>query len=202
MKRLFCPYAKKDREAVHALWSFPQIQFPTHTLPFTRACITAGICKQRFRLSSQSQRQFANVTKLPTKASDRHTTSSLQYALLHVLGSPHTCSFSFSGDLSVSQAQRRVHQCCCCRYISTMHVRKAPSLSFDFDLYYFFISQSFDKTRSIWKPNAEDSPGARIFIYNVSCVFFSCFLLFFLLTSCYCSYDENLIPVLTFFLSQ
>lgn len=40
MKRLFCPYAKKDRDAVRALWSFPQIQFPTHTLPFTRACIT------------------------------------------------------------------------------------------------------------------------------------------------------------------
>lgn len=143
MKRLFCLYAKKDRVAVCALWSFPQNQFLTHMLPFRRACITTSICKQRFRLSSQSQHQFAIVTKLPPKLLTNTQQALTTVHFYKYQAPPHTFFFILRGSFSEpSPAQGTpvllllpVHQHKCMS-------RKASSLSFYFDLRYFVFPKA------------------------------------------------------------
>lgn len=103
-------------------------------------------------MSSPSQHQFVIVIPPKLKPTHTHTHKCpILYALTHIfthVKALHTPFCSFSGDLSVSQARHRVHSCW---YISTMHVRKAPSLSLFFSLLffalisYFPIFQSFDK---------------------------------------------------------
>lgn len=81
--------------------------------------------------------------KAPTKASDQHTTSPYNCALLQVLGPPHTFFFILRGSFSEpSPAQGTpvllllpVHQHKCMS-------RKASSLSFYFDLYYFVFPKA------------------------------------------------------------
>lgn len=122
------------------------------------------------------------------------------YALLHVLG-PHTHAlFHSQGIFQWAKPSAGYNQCCCCcRYISTMHVPQSSFTLLRFRFVLFCISQSFDRIQVKWRRNGRLS-WCEIYLF-IMCHVYVLALSFSLwpLTSCYCSYDEKLIPVLTFF---
>lgn len=198
MKRLFnCLYAKKDREAVYTLWSFPQIQIWTHTLPFSESLLNNRYMQTDCPLTASTSLPL--LQSFPPKL-----LTNTQQALTAVCTS--TCSrppthmlfFILRGSFSEpSPAQRTpvlllpIHQHNACP-AKLLH---SPSIRF----VWFCISHSFDRTQVKQRWNGKLS-WCEIYLFIMCHVYFLAFSFsLWPLTSCYCSYDEKLIPVLTFF---
>lgn len=102
----------------------------THISPICKIQAPPSVLSEPAPLSFWGRQSWNKPTHTP------YTKCTYSYFHTHTTLAWHTSVCSFSGDLSVSQAQHWVHRCW---YISTMHVPKAPLLSCFVCVLFYFI---------------------------------------------------------------